>query len=88
MACDCRSQTGEHEFETVRTGPAMLEDLFRRRRPDRVVIEVGPAAGWITDLTARMNIELQVANPSHQVGDDAGRKKLGPEGARSRLTEW
>ncbi|MCH7807814.1 MAG: hypothetical protein IIB60_01210 [Planctomycetes bacterium] len=65
VACDYWSQTGEHEFETVRTEPAILEDLFRRRRPDRVVIEVGPAAGWITDLAARMKIELQVANPSH-----------------------
>jgi len=25
-----------------------------------------PAAGWIADLAARMKIELQVANPSHQ----------------------
>jgi len=66
VACDFVSETGEHVFETVRTEPAILEDLFRRRRPDRVVIEVGPAAGWITDLAARMKIELQVANPSHQ----------------------
>jgi transposase len=66
VACDYRSQTGEHEFETVRTVPAILEDLFRRRCPDRVVIEVGPAAGWVTDLAARMKMELQVANPSHQ----------------------
>ena len=65
VACDYRSQTGEHEFETVRTAPAILEDLFRRRRPDRVVIEVGPAAGWITDLAARMKIELQVAKPHY-----------------------
>jgi transposase len=66
VACDFVSETGEHTFETVRTEPAILEDLFRRRRPDRVVIEVGPGAGWITDLAARMKIELQVANPSHQ----------------------
>lgn len=66
VACDYESETAEHQFETVRTEPAILEDLFRRRRPDRVVIEVGPAAGWVTDLAARMKIELQVANPSHQ----------------------
>jgi len=66
VACDYESQTAVHRFETVRTEPAILEDLFRRRGPDRVVIEVGPAAGWITDLAARMKIELQVANPSHQ----------------------
>jgi transposase len=66
VACDYRSETGEHGFETVRTGVAVLEDLFHRRSPDRVVIEVGAPAGWITDLAARMGIELQVANPSHQ----------------------
>ncbi len=66
VACDYESETAAHRFETVRTEPAILEDLFRRHRPDRVVIEVGPAAGWVTDLAARMKIELQVANPSHQ----------------------
>jgi transposase len=66
VACDYESQTAAHQFETVRTEPAILEDLFRRRSPDRVVIEVGPAAGWVTDLASRMKIELQVANPSHQ----------------------
>ncbi len=40
--------------------------MFVRRRPDRVVIEVCPSAGWITDLAARLRIELQVANPSHE----------------------
>ncbi len=66
VACDYESPMGSHEFETVRTTPALLEDLFRRRGPDRVVIEVGSSAGWITDLAARMGIELQIANPSHQ----------------------
>ncbi|MCH8147815.1 MAG: IS110 family transposase, partial [Planctomycetes bacterium] len=59
VACD-------YESETARTEPAILEDLFRRHQPDGVVIDVGPAAGWVTDLAARMKIELQVANPSHQ----------------------
>jgi len=66
VACDYASDTGEHVFETCRTAPEVLEELFFRRRPDRVVIEVGPSAGWISDLTARLKIELQVANPSHE----------------------
>lgn len=66
VACDFENETGEHVFETVRTVPAALEELFVRRRPDRVVIEVCPSAGWITDLAARLRIELQVANPSHE----------------------
>jgi transposase len=66
VACDFASQTGEHVFETCRTMPEALQEMLVRRRPDRVVIEVCPAAGWISELTARLRIELQVANPSHQ----------------------
>lgn len=66
VACDYSSETGEHTFETCRTTPEALEDMFVRRYPDRVVIEVCPSAGWITDLAARVQVELQVANPSHE----------------------
>ena len=66
VACDFESQSSEHVFETVRTSPEALEELILRRRPDRVVIEVCPSAGWITDLAARLKIELPVANPSHE----------------------
>ena len=66
VACEFLSETGEHAFETCRTQPAVLEELLVRRRPDRVVIEVGASAGWIADLAGRLRIELQVANPSHE----------------------
>ena len=42
VACDFESETSEHVFETVRTTPLALEELFVARRPDRVVIEVCP----------------------------------------------
>ena len=66
VACDYATETGEHVFETCRTTPEALEEMLVRRRPDRVVIEVCPSAGWISDLTTRLRIELEVANPSHQ----------------------
>lgn len=66
VACDLATETGEHVFETCRTTPEALEDLLVRRRPDRLVIEVGPAAGWISDLAARLGIPLQVANPAQE----------------------
>ncbi|UCE58768.1 MAG: IS110 family transposase [Phycisphaerales bacterium] len=66
VACAFQSETGTHEFESVGTSPALLEKLLERRCPDRLVIEVGPSAGWITDLAERLGIELQVANPSHE----------------------
>ena len=46
VACDYASETGEHTFETCRTTPEALEELFVRRCPDRVVIEVGPMPLW------------------------------------------
>jgi len=66
VACDYASETGEHVFETCPTTAEALEEMVVRRHPERVVIEVGPAAGWISDLGGRLGVELQVANPSHQ----------------------
>ena len=66
VACEFESETGAHKFESVRTLPDSLGYLLRRSRADRVVVEVGPSAGWITDLAGRLGIELQVANPSHE----------------------
>ena len=45
VACDFATQTGEHVFETCRTAPEALEEMVIRRRPDRLVIEVGQPAG-------------------------------------------
>lgn len=39
-----------------------LEKLLRRCVPDRLVIEAGPAAGWVCDLAQKMKIPVQVAN--------------------------
>ena len=36
------------------------------RSPDRVVFEVGPAAGWIYDMVTTMEIDVQVANSNHE----------------------
>jgi transposase len=66
VACDYDGETATHEYETVPSVPEVVEELLVRRHPDRVVIEVCPSAGWICDMAARLEIELQVANPSHQ----------------------
>ena len=67
VACDLASDTGEHRFETCQTVPAALEQLLLGRQPDRVVIEVGPSAGWFADLAARHGIEYvgRVSRPGH-----------------------
>ena len=65
MACKYTSATGEHTFETIQTYPQALHDLLVAVRPDRVVIEICSAAGWVGDLVRALDMELQVANPNH-----------------------
>ncbi|MCH8822511.1 MAG: hypothetical protein IH984_03285 [Planctomycetes bacterium] len=43
-----------------------MHELFGEQAPDRIVIEIGLAAGWIKDLAEAMNIQIQIANPNHE----------------------
>ena len=62
VACVYERGTDEHAFETVPTAFLELHGLLEKIRPDRVVIEISPLAGWIGDLIRSLDIELQVAN--------------------------
>ena len=42
--------------------PFTIHQLFARRRPDRIVFEVGPAAGWVYDIAKGFGVTIQVAN--------------------------
>ncbi len=66
LACDYDTSTAQHTFTTIRTTPQTLHDLFAERSPDRVVIEIGSAAGWIRDLCEAMELDVQIANPNHE----------------------
>lgn len=58
------TQTGEVGFKTILTRPASLVRLAARWRPDRVVFEIGPLAGWIHDVMIGCGVrQIQVANP-------------------------
>lgn len=56
---------GGHRFETIPTSPAAVLDLLERTRPERVVIEIGPSAGWICDLCREVGVPIEVANTNH-----------------------
>ena len=43
VGCVFVAETGEHSFSTIRTRPSELAQLLEQTRPDRVVIEIGPA---------------------------------------------
>jgi len=66
VACLLDPHSGEFSHETVATERSAILALLRRHPCDRLVIEVGPSAGWIHDLAREQGLEVQVANPSHE----------------------
>ncbi|MHC4092349.1 MAG: IS110 family transposase, partial [Planctomycetota bacterium] len=54
----------EVTFGDVATKRANLRHLLEQVRPDRVVIEICPLAGWVYDLACEMAIAIQVADPT------------------------
>jgi len=64
VACIYVAGSDEQTFETIRTEYLEVFRLVEEVKPDRVVIEISPLAGWIGDLIREQGIELQVANPN------------------------
>jgi transposase len=59
--------TGEAAFETVVTAPTVIRRWVRKQRPDRVVMEIGPLAGWIHDVVRAAGVgDIEVANVNHE----------------------
>jgi transposase len=55
----------EQRHTTVKTNATALHDLIMAVSPQRVVFEICPIAGWLSDLVRAMEIELQVVNVAH-----------------------
>ena len=53
------------EYRRIPTSEVAIQELLTEWRPSRVVIEIGPLAGWLHDVVKAMEIEVQVANPNH-----------------------
>jgi transposase len=53
---------GTRGFGKIDTSAPELQKLLERVRPDRLVIETCPAAGWVCDLAQQCKIPIQVAN--------------------------
>lgn len=66
VTCDYHVASGEHHYSTIPTTPGAMHELFVDSAPNRIVIEIGSAAGWIKDLCEAMDIEIQIANPNHE----------------------
>lgn len=65
-ACVYDTDSATSRFTTVKTAPFSLWNLLEREAPDRVVLEVGTPAGWVSDLARRRGCVVQVANPNHE----------------------
>lgn len=66
VACIYTPADQTHRFRTIATLPPTMHDLIVDVEPDRVVIEVGSAAGWVKDLCEALDVEIEVANPNHE----------------------
>jgi transposase len=66
QACFYNLADGSHEFVKLASTPKAMHELLTRRPIDRVVIEVGAQAGWVTDLCRALGIEVQVASTNGQ----------------------
>lgn len=66
VACIYQVEDGTHRFQTLATTPAAVHDLVVSVGPQRVVIEVGPAAGWVKDLCEALGVTIQIANSNHE----------------------
>lgn len=62
--CNFNTRTGEVSFGEVLTRRPKLRQLLEQMRPDRVVIEICPLAGWVYDLVCEMNMVIHVADPT------------------------
>lgn len=60
------TETAKCTYRTIETTPEALHDLMVTESPDRVVMEIGPTAGWVHDLARSLDLEVQVANPNHE----------------------
>jgi transposase len=66
VACAYDTQSTKHEFETMVSSKEALRDLLLEQRPDRVVIEVCPLAGWVCDVVRELGIAMQVASTNER----------------------
>jgi len=43
-----------------------IHDLLVKLEPDRLVIEIGPSAGWVHDLAVALGLAVQTVNPNDE----------------------
>ncbi len=85
VVCYYDSADGAHRFLTVLTQPQAIHDALVAEPADRVVMEIGSAAGWIYDMAKALQITTQVANTNHEAWRWKNVKKKGDRDDALRL---
>lgn len=85
VVCYYDSTNGAHRFVTVPTRPQSIHDAIVVQPADRVVMEIGSAAGWIFDMATSLNLATQVANTNHEAWRWKNVKKKGDRDDALRL---
>lgn len=66
VSCLLDSDRGEVHYQSLPTLAAKYEQRMEQTRPDVVVIEAGPLAGWVKDLCDRRGQRLLVLNTNDE----------------------
>ena len=66
VGCILDTESNTTAYVTIKSVPFAVHDVLERRRPDRVVMEVGPMAGWVCDIVADKDLACEVANVNHE----------------------
>lgn len=85
VVCYYDSTNGAHRFVTVPTRPQAIHDAIVVQPADRVVMEIGSAAGWIFDMATSLKLMTQVANTNHEAWRWKNVKKKGDRDDALRL---
>ena len=64
--CEYETTTGGHRFGKVATEPQAIRAYLSGQNGCRIVLEIGPWAGWVYDIICLLGLEVQIANPSHE----------------------
>jgi transposase len=65
VGCVYDTETCEARYDSCPLEPRTVRTALESEQPDRVVIEIGPTAGWVGDVVRESGVELEVANPTH-----------------------
>jgi transposase len=66
VSCLFDTDTGEVQYKTLITGKEPFAKLLEEIRPEKVVIEAGPMAGWVRDLCEQKKLKLLVLNTNDE----------------------